>query len=340
MKLKKEDNPKLPWMSVKSVKDDKPIKEVQGRSPFLKAYGVVVHNSRFRRLSHKTQLFLNPSTDYERSRLAHSIEVAQIGRQLTRIICPIIHIDEYQVNSDNEYYRGRFHRDFEDLVATACLSHDIGHAPFGHAGEKELDKMMKGYDLIFDANKQNIRLLLGSHFRPPLSVPYSLVDAVMKYKKETFQKGGFYLEEEGKVLKILKDTQLRKIRHPACYLMEAADDIAYICGDIEDLVKNKLITQKELLCFLIKFPFLNRNYEEESDPKAQWEKLLCENFNKDPRAISSALMKLLITHFEKVVNDFKNIDENIEDLPSVLHKMISKNKNKESNEKKKYFILR
>lgn len=185
------NEPVIKWMSVLSVKDDRPLKTVKERTPFLRGYGAIVHSSQFRRLSHKTQVFLNPNFDYVRTRLTHSLEVSQIGRQLAKILCRNIFFKKYAANG----IEGDFHIDFEELVATACLAHDIGQAPFGHSGERQLDKLLESYDLQFDANKQNIRLLVGSEARDSLDVPYALVGAVMKYhNKKIFPKkeGAFF----------------------------------------------------------------------------------------------------------------------------------------------------
>ena len=157
------------WMSIKSVKDKNDMREKDCRDPFLKAYGVVIHSSQFRRLSHKTQVYLNTHSDYARTRLTHSIEVSQIGIQLARVF------NESIFKKQNRDFKIKF----EYLTATTCLAHDIGHPPFGHSGEERL-KELAG-DVGFNANKQNVRLLLGSPpFREAFSVPYCLVDAVMK----------------------------------------------------------------------------------------------------------------------------------------------------------------
>ena len=175
-----QNNININWMSTMSVRDDKPIKESEHRTAFLTAYGAIIHSSQFRRLSHKAQVRLNPSFDYVRTRLTHSIEASQIGRQLARVFVSQLKDDTYSVIKVDR--TSSFKKDFEDLVATACLVHDIGHPPFGHTGEEKLNELMKSYKLCFDANKQNIHLLLGSKFRTAFDVPYCLVDSIMKYK--------------------------------------------------------------------------------------------------------------------------------------------------------------
>lgn len=309
---------KINWMSNKSVRDDQPLKTVKERNAFLRGYGAIVHSSQLRRLSHKTQVHLNPNFDYVRTRLTHSLEVSQIGRQLARMFTTHLNINEYENNSIS----GDFKRDFEELTATACLAHDIGQAPFGHAGEKKLNEIMKKYEMEFDANKQNVRLLLGSDARSPFDVPYCLVDAVMKYKnKDVFKKknGALYVHEKDKIDKILKETGLSNVRHPSCYLMEAADDIAYICGDIEDAIKHRLIPQNSLIDLLRSFPVLGEEYTIETN--LNWKNIVEENWTK-PNVITNHLIKVLISHCDDILKAADIFSGEIEGLPQRLHDKI------------------
>jgi len=132
-----------------------------------------------------------------------------------------------------------------------CLAHDIGQAPFGHKGESTLPLLTKQQTGVkFEANKQNVRLLVGSPARKPLEVTCTLVDDIMKYKdKSEFpdKGGGFYPSEKSIVEDIVKETGTgNESRHPACYLMEAADDIAYLAGDTEDALKMEVLKPDHL----------------------------------------------------------------------------------------------
>lgn len=263
------------------------------RSPFLRDYGAIIHSSKFRRLSNKTQVYLNPLIDYPRTRLPHSVEVSQVARQLVRAFCELI---EQQSKLEYDKRSGcNFDRDFEDLVASAALAHDLGQPPFGHAGERTLAKKTGSSGVIFDANKQNVRLLLGSEAREPLEVSCALVDAVIKYKDiSCFSEGkrpGFYKFEQEAVTRITSEngTGLDK-RHPACFLMEAADDIAYIAGDIEDAIKIGLLDHSHFSTQISMLPVLDDDYNLSS---ISWNDLL-----NGPSAehISSALLKALISH--------------------------------------------
>ena len=100
------------------------------RSPFQRDRDRIIHSSAFRRLKHKTQVFVNTDGDHYRTRITHSIEVAQIARTISRYL---------NVN--------------DDLTESLSLSHDLGHTPFGHAGEDALDECMTNYG-GFDHNLQ------------------------------------------------------------------------------------------------------------------------------------------------------------------------------------------
>lgn len=319
--------PNIPWMCSLSVKDNNQLKTIKERTPFLRALGAIIHSSQFRRLSHKAQVHLNPNSDFIRTRLTHSLEVSQVGNQLARIMVKNLDIKEY--NSDK--YTGDFRHDFVDLVTVACLAHDIGQAPFGHAGERKLNLLAENYGAKFEANKQNIRLLLGSEMRKPYDVPYCLVDAIFKYKEglnSKPEKSGCYESEKENVSIILKNTTLKKIRHPACYLMEAADDIGYLCGDIEDAIKFDLIQKEELTELLNGLPIYDENYNKILKSVLDWEKIVNENWY-NPTRLSSYLIKTLIVHCESVINEITQKCDNILDLPQIMYEHIKKNHNKD-----------
>lgn len=308
-------------MSIKSVDDDEIMKPELNRNAFLRCYGAIIHSSQFRRLSHKTQVHLNPNFDFVRTRLTHSLEVSQIGRQLARIFINELNLEssEYSTNG----IKSDFSRDFEELTATACLSHDIGQAPFGHAGEKKLSNIIEAVDssLRFDANKQNIRLLVGSEARDAYDVPYCLVDSLMKYKNEEMfggEKGASYEEEKKDIDKILAETGLTTMRHPACSLMEAADDIAYLCGDIEDGIKHKLISKSELLKLLEKIPVLDGSY---NCMAIGWEAIIEDDW-VNPQKITNYLIKAFISHCNKTLKAFNLDQTNLDDLPEYFENKI------------------
>src|SRR4030042_5174397 len=112
-----------------------PEDEPDYRTAFQRDRDRILHTTAFRRLEYKTQVFINYEGDYYRTRLTHTLEVTQIGRSLARA---------FGAN--------------EDLVEAICLSHDLGHPPFGHSGEAILNKLMAGHG-GFDPNKQSPRII-------------------------------------------------------------------------------------------------------------------------------------------------------------------------------------
>src|SRR3546814_489396 len=113
-----------------------PEPESETRTCFQRDRDRIIHSTAFRRLKHKTQVFIAPEGDHYRTRLTHSIEVAQIARGLARSL----ELDE-------------------DLAEALALGHDFGHTPFGHAGEEALDEVMRPYG-GFDHNDQTLRILV------------------------------------------------------------------------------------------------------------------------------------------------------------------------------------
>lgn len=121
------------------------------RTPFQVDRDRIIHTSAFRRLQSKTQVFLSGQYDFYRTRLTHSIEVAQIGRS----ICASLKANADQL--DDGYFID------SDLVEAVCLAHDLGHPPFGHTGERALNQMMAGHG-GFEGNAQTLRMLTETIF--------------------------------------------------------------------------------------------------------------------------------------------------------------------------------
>jgi len=120
------------------------------RSDFYRDYGRVIHSACFRRLQGKTQLFPSHESDYFRNRLTHSMEVSQIGKAITNRINYLI--QKNIPNSNEETFID------VDLIQFSCLAHDLGHPPFGHQGELELDTLMQDFG-GFEGNAQTLRIL-------------------------------------------------------------------------------------------------------------------------------------------------------------------------------------
>jgi len=191
------------------------------RDPFSRDRDRVIHASSFRRLEYKTQVFINHEGDYFRTRLTHSLEVAQIARSLCRAL---------NLN--------------ETLAETIALSHDLGHTPFGHVGGDELDRLLRedGFSNGFEHNFQSFRVLTKLEKRyksyDGLNLTYATLEGVLKhsppYKKS-------FLPKE-----VIEEFNLDY--HPTfeAIVVDFADLIAYISADIDDGIKYNLISFSDL----------------------------------------------------------------------------------------------
>ena len=187
-------------------------KENSIRSPYQRDRDRIIHSSSFRRLKHKTQVFVNTEGDHYRTRLTHSMEVSQIARTLARAL---------GLN--------------EDLCETLSLAHDLGHTPFGHAGEEVLDQCMIDHG-GFDHNIQTIRIvtLLESKYYKfsGLNLTIETLDGLFKHNGP--------LKKMNKINNLLKLNKFKKkINFNSNPSLEAqvasiSDDIAYNNHDLED----------------------------------------------------------------------------------------------------------
>ena len=200
------------------------------RSPYQRDRDRIIHSSSFRRLKHKTQVFVNTQLDHYRTRLTHSMEVSQIARTLARSL---------GLN--------------EDLCETLSLSHDLGHTPFGHAGEDALSKCMKNYG-GFDHNIQTLRivtLIENKYYKfRGLNLTIETLDGLIKHNMPV-RKVHLYK----KILKEnLINTRIDFTLFPSLEAQVAAisDDIAYNNHDLEDGLRAGLFTIKQFK----KIPFI------------------------------------------------------------------------------------
>ena len=144
------------------------------RTPFQQDRDRIIYSFAFRRLQAKTQVFMSGEYDFYRTRLTHSIEVAQIGRSICNYLqrkCPVL-AEDFYVDPD--------------LVEAACLTHDLGHPPFGHAGESLLNKMMRPFG-GFEGNAQTLRIITESIYtrhgrRQGMNPTRAFIDSILKYK--------------------------------------------------------------------------------------------------------------------------------------------------------------
>lgn len=206
----------------------------------------IIYTSAFRRLQNKTQVFFSGEYDFYRTRLTHSIEVAQIGRSICN-----------RLQQTSPLMRPDFHVD-ADLVEAACLAHDIGHPPFGHTGERTLHRLMAPYG-GFEGNAQTLRILTSILFGPDrgMNPSRAFVDGVLKYKtlfgEVPDQKNHYLYAGQGPELDFvtggapfpdeLPAGEVRNgFRSIECQIMDWADDTAYSLNDIADGIHAGFIT--------------------------------------------------------------------------------------------------
>ncbi len=182
----------------------------------------IVHSSAFRRLVYKTQVFLNHEGDLFRTRLTHSLEVAQLGRSIARTL---------RLN--------------EDLVEAIALAHDLGHTPFGHAGQDALNDCMRAFG-GFEHNLQSLRVVDELEARYPefdgLNLTFETREGILKHCSRRRAQAMEQLEPMGVGHRFLARTQ-PSLEAQLCNL---ADEIAYNAHDIDDGVRSGLITLEQL----------------------------------------------------------------------------------------------
>jgi dGTPase len=190
--------------------------ESRRRSCFQRDRDRIIHSTAFRRLKHKTQVFISPHGDHFRTRLTHSIEVAQIARSMARSLG----VDE-------------------DLTEALALAHDFGHPPFGHAGEMALNEVMAPYG-GFDHNEQTLRILVSLEQRyaafDGLNLTWETLEGVVKHNGPLC---GLYKRGASIPQSILhycerQDLELDTFAGPEAQVAAIADDIAYDNHDIDD----------------------------------------------------------------------------------------------------------
>lgn len=292
------------------------------RSSFHKDYDRLIFSNAFRRLSKKTQVHPLSNNDHVHNRLTHSLEVASVGRTLGLKAGEILKKKDESINPYDIGY----------IVQTACLAHDIGNPPFGHAGEeviKEWFDKNRNSNLLedlkeeelndflhLDGNAQSFRIvssLENNKFNGGMNLTFATLATLVKYpysssKCEETGKSKFnFFQSEQKFFDLLFDDLDLKtsggiyLRHPLSYLMEVADDICYGLLDLADAIELKII-----------------NYE---DTKEIFELLLDENTLKKSEERNQPLSQKLSIHVAIAINNLTNhamqkFEENFDEICS------------------------
>ena len=189
-----------------------PEEEHQYRTRFQRDRDRIIHTSAFRRLEYKTQVFVYHEGDYYRTRLTHSLEVAQIARSICKSL---------QLN--------------EDLAESVALSHDLGHPPFGHTGQDVLNRLMKDHG-GFEHNKQSLRILKLLEKRYPefdgLNLTWDVLEGICKHTTD----------EENPI------TSAEGVKYPSleAQIADFADGIAYNAHDLDDGITSNLLDLDQL----------------------------------------------------------------------------------------------
>jgi dGTPase len=190
----------------------RPEPEHPYRNPFQRDRDRIIHSRAFRRMQEKTQVFTAPLSDHFRNRLTHTIEVAQVTRTAARAL---------GLN--------------EDLAEALALGHDLGHPPFGHAGEAALDRAMRRYGARFDHNIHSLRIVERFERRyaaaPGLNLTFEVREGLLKHSRDLTEAEHSEMAEYLLNVRPLLEAQL----------IDPADEIAYNCGDLDDAVEAKAL---------------------------------------------------------------------------------------------------
>jgi len=198
--------------------------ECSTRSPFQRDRDRILHSTAFRRLTHKTQVFVFHEGDHYRTRLTHSLEVAQIARTAAR-----------QLRLD------------EDLAEAIALAHDLGHPPFGHAGERALDEAMQGFG-GFDHNAQSVRVVTVLERKyaqfDGLNLSWEALEGLVKHNGPVA--AGSAVAKAAHNIERWNSLKLSSWPSGEAQVAALADDIAYVTHDIDDGLRAHLITLSDL----------------------------------------------------------------------------------------------
>jgi dGTPase len=329
----------MQWQNIFSAQRTGAIPKAEGpgetaRTSFIRDYDRIIFSSAFRRLQNKTQVFPLPGAVFVHNRLTHSLEVASVGRSLGKAVGDAL---AAQHGNGDEGFIEFYRYELPNVIAAACLAHDIGNPPFGHSGEEAIRVFFRNLSggakdrfeqeltfnqqcdfLRFEGNANAFRTLTHA-FGEPLPggyrLTYTTLASIVKYPcsseagfdKNTLvtKKSGFFESEKGTYHLIAQTLGIPKLktdaevyaRHPYVFLVEAADDICYRVIDFEDAHRLGIISLEKLQTLFLAF------FDEEAGYNAR-EKVEANLKNiYDPNQKVQFLRAKLINHLVYRVRD-------------------------------------
>ena len=331
------------------------------RNSFHKDYDRIIFSNSFRRLSKKTQVHPLSKNDHVHNRLTHSLEVASVGRSLGLRAGKFLD-EKFPEIEINPY-------DIAYIVQTACLAHDIGNPPFGHAGEevikewftnhkkkkylKKLSKKKMNDFLHLDGNAQSFRIVSqieNNMFLGGMSLTFATLGTLIKYpyssanckisgksKFNYFQSEKDFFKSVFNELNLVKEDGTYK-RHPLSFLMEAADDICYGLLDLQDAFELNIIDENDVRKIFELFcaeEIVSKVYEENISKLKKVSKLVAISIDKLARHV----MEVFENNYDEIISDNQPNDliEKFSDdrLKKGLKEAKDLAKNKIFNEKRK-----
>lgn len=258
----------------KRFRDHSSLSDSDKRNSFERDYAKLVFSAPVRRLQGKTQVFPLPTDDYPRTRLTHSLEVSFLGGSIgASIESKLLELGEISAEQIGL---------LPSLLRTAGLIHDLGNTPFGHFGEYAirdfftelfkkdscgLSDLQKADFTNFDGNVQTFRMLTKLHYFGDLlsyNLSFQTLSSIIKYPSDSItgnqgnntgdiskKKFGYFQSEKEEYFELSKFLGLVGKRNPVTFLLEAADDIAYRSADIEDSIKQNVISIEDMVRFLL-----------------------------------------------------------------------------------------
>jgi len=254
------------------------------RSPFQRDRDRIIHSTAFRRLKHKTQVFVNTNRDHYRTRLTHSMEVSQISRTIARTL---------NLN--------------EDLCETLSLAHDLGHTPFGHAGEHVLNDCMENYG-GFDHNLQTLRIVIILEEKyysfKGLNLTLETLEGLVKHNGSLHDTE--LLDKIVGLKKFKNKINFKKSPFLEAQIASISDDIAYNNHDIEDGIRANLFSLKDIVVI----PFFKKLYKKH--------KKKINNYRKEivvSQVIRDSINSMVIDIVKNTNNNINNFNiKSIEDI--------------------------